>query len=99
MIDAVKISLMITAVYTCCGDGMIFAEARITVQNWLDNWLGNRASDVVQKPLFGCLACMSSVWGIIGCVVLGIPVSEWVFTILQVCGLNVIITRILLNKQ
>jgi hypothetical protein len=95
MIDAVKISLMITAIYACCGDGMVFSEIRIGIQNFLDKRLGNRASEIVQKPLFGCLACMSSVWGIAGCVALGIPAGEWVFTILQVCGLNVIIARLL----
>jgi hypothetical protein len=99
MIEAIKISLMITAIYACCGDGMVFAEIRIAVQNFLDKRLGNGVSDIVQKPLFGCLTCMSSVWGIAGCIALGVPVSEWVFTVLQVCGLNVIISRLLLYKQ
>jgi hypothetical protein len=99
MIEAIKISLMITAVYACCGDGMVLAEIRIAVQNFLDRRLGNRVSEIVQKPLFGCLACMSSVWGIAGCIALGIPVSEWIFTILQVCGMNVLISRLLLTQQ
>jgi hypothetical protein len=74
---------------------MIFAEIRIFVQNCFDKWFDSRWSDIIQKPLFGCLVCMSSVWGLTGCIALGVPASEWVFTILQVCGLNVLISRLL----
>jgi hypothetical protein len=93
MIEVIKISLMITAIHACCQEGMIFAWLRIFVQERLDKLLGVRASEIVQKPLFGCMACMSSVWGLGGCLALGVPASDWVFTILQVCGLNVIISR------
>ncbi|MDR1594641.1 MAG: hypothetical protein LBS43_09210 [Prevotellaceae bacterium] len=94
MFDVVKISLMITAIYVCCQDGMIFSEIRIFAQNQLDRLFG-RWSDIVQKPLFGCMTCMSSVWGLTGCVALGVPAAEWVFTILQVCGLNVVISSVI----
>jgi hypothetical protein len=97
--NVLKISLMITAIHVCCLDAMIFGRIRRCIQNFLDNRLGNKVSDVVQKPLFGCLVCMSSVWGLIGCVALGVPPAEWVFTILQVCGLNVIISSILQVNQ
>jgi hypothetical protein len=99
MIDALKISLMITAIYACCQDGMVFAEIRIFIQNKLDKLFDSRVSEIIQKPLFGCLACMSSVWGVTGCIALGVPVSEWVFTVLQICGLNAIISRLLSFRQ
>ncbi|MDR1886710.1 MAG: hypothetical protein LBQ70_02230 [Prevotellaceae bacterium] len=92
MTSVIEISLMITAIHICCRDGMIFSEPRIFVQNRLCRRFGHRISAIIEKPLFACLVCMSSVWGLAGCIALNIPASEWIFTILQVCGLNSIIT-------
>jgi hypothetical protein len=88
----ILISLAITGIHICCRDGMVFERPRVWVQNILDWALGYKASAYVQKPLFSCLMCMSSIWGLIGCLVLNIPACDWIFTILSVCGLNAIIT-------
>lgn len=85
-----KISLIITAIHICCKDGMIFSEIRIFMQNQLDK-LG-KASYVIQKPLFSCIICMASVWGVLGCLYFGVPLKQWIETILTICGINVIIT-------
>jgi hypothetical protein len=95
MIESIRISLIITAIYVCCMDGMIFQELRRFVQNALDRFLGLKWSAIVQKPLFTCMICMGSFWGFAGCLALGVPASEWVLTIFQVCGLNIIILSII----
>lgn len=85
----IYISLIITAIYVCFSQGMILSFVRVAVANLLDKRIGKKWSLYVQKPLWGCLPCMASIWTV---------VIAWRFDIwlmLAVCGLNVIISRII----
>lgn len=92
MVSLIKISLIITSIHVCMGDGMILQEVRIRIQNVLDKYCTPNLSKNIQKPLFSCLICMSSFWGFIGCVYFKIPMNHCVESILIVCGVNTIIS-------
>lgn len=86
--QAVILSLMITGIFIAMSPGNLFYPVRVFVANTLDRIVGKKNSKYVQKPLFSCLPCMASAWGIL---------LSWSFDIrllLAVCGLNVIISRI-----
>ncbi len=93
LINAVIISLQITAVYVTFMDGNVLAWLRIGAANILDKIFGSRASRYIQKPLWDCLPCMSSVWTI----VLAWPfnwLQDWRL-VLAVCGITFILDRII----
>jgi hypothetical protein len=46
------------------------------------------------KPLFGCLACMASFWGLVASVYFGLDLIQVPAFILAVCGLNIIVEKI-----
>lgn len=77
---------MITAVYTLFQEGNVLSWIRVAVANGLDK-INQRASKYIQKPLWDCLPCMASVWGML---------FSWsinVELLLIICGLNVLIDR------
>jgi hypothetical protein len=79
-------SLIITGLHFAFMQGNVLSPVRVFVANYLDKWFGQKVSKYIQKPLWACMPCMASVWGLILCG-LNIPV------ILGVCGLNVIISQ------
>jgi hypothetical protein len=87
--QAIILSLIITGLHVAFQPGNVLSPVRVFLANGLDKILDNKWSKYVQKPLWDCLACMSSVWTI---------VLTWSFdirVILAVCGLNVIISRLI----
>lgn len=80
------VSLIITGLHFAFMQGNVLSPVRVWCANRLDAWIGQKWSKYVQKPLWGCMPCMASVWGLILCGV-NIP------AILAVCGLNVIISQ------
>ena len=90
-------SLIITGIYTSFQEGNIFSFIRVFYANIFDKAFGRKASRYIQKPLWDCLPCMGSIWTIL----LSWIVTEnvtWridVLLILAVCGLNLIIDRII----
>lgn len=94
MIERIVIlSLIITGIHIVFQQGNVLSPVRVLVANFLDKKLDKKWSCYVQKPLWCCLPCMSSVWTI---------VLTWhfdVFLICAVCGLNVIISRIIEQEE
>ena len=97
MIDALKISLCIVAVYECTQEGMILHRARAWAATQMDRRLGDARSEWLQKPLWGCLICMSSIWGLIFSVAFEVALIDVPLTILMVCGVNSLINRVIIN--
>jgi hypothetical protein len=76
---------MITGIWTLFQEGNILSPVRVWIANKFDKWFGRTSSKYIQKPLWDCLPCMASVWGIL---------LSWSFDIrllLALCGLNAII--------
>lgn len=82
-------SLIITTIYTCFQQGMILGWLRIWCANLLDKYLGLKTSRYVQKPLWDCLPCMSSVWMIV------LTQKFNLLNILLVCGITILIDKYL----
>lgn len=88
LINAVILSLQITAIHVAFSDGNIFSFIRIFFANILDKIFGVKASRYIQSPLWDCPFCMSSVWTI---------AFTWTFDwrlILVVCGISFIQDKI-----
>ena len=89
LVEVLLISLMITGIYKAFEEGNFLSPVRVWVANMLDNALGKKWSKYVQKPLWSCIPCMVSVWGIL---------FSWSFNVpmlLAICGVNVIIERVI----
>lgn len=82
---------MIGGIFISFKDGMIFSSFRIAIATFLDKVFGLKNSKVIQKPMWDCLACMSSFWTII------ITQSFNIELILIVCTLNYILSYVLNN--
>lgn len=87
--EAFTLSLIITAIYSLFCQGMLLGFVRIASANVMDRWLGIKWSRYIQKPLWDCLICMSSVWVII------ITLDFNIELMLLVCGINTLIDKIL----
>ena len=87
--QAVILSLQITAIYIVFQQGMLLGWVRIVTANLLDNLLDIRISRYIQKPLWDCLMCMSSIWTI------ALTRSFDIKLILVVCGINCLIEKYL----
>lgn len=82
---AIIISLQITAIYVLFQQGSLLGGVRIYLSNMLDKYFSKVTSIYIQKPLWECLFCMSSVWTIL------LTMSFDIKLILCVCGANCII--------
>jgi hypothetical protein len=87
--QAIILSLQITAIYILFMQGMLLGKVRIKAANWLDNNFLKANSKVIQKPLWDCPACMSSVWTIILTQSIDIPLM------LCVCTISFIISKMI----
>jgi G:T-mismatch repair DNA endonuclease (very short patch repair protein) len=87
------LALIITAIHVCFWQGNILGFARIWTANQLDKYLGIKWSRYVQKPLWDCLPCMSSVWTIV------IAWEVDVLMILAVCGAMIFIDQIIVHPD
>lgn len=54
LVTALQYSLIIIFINACMQQGMIFGKLRM----WLDGWL----PEVIQKPLYDCIICMSGIY-------------------------------------
>jgi len=82
-------SLKILAIHVICRKGYIFFALRNAVALWL--W--KLKATWLEKPLYDCMTCMASFWGLFFWAIGGRefhPVS----VILIVCGINIILERI-----
>ena len=59
LLFAFKCSLIITAIHASLWDGMIFGKIRA----WSDGIFTDELGSILIKPIYGCVICMSSVWG------------------------------------
>jgi len=96
---SLSISLCIVAIHECTQDGMIFCRVRAYVATMLDRWFGDSRSEWLQMPLWGCLTCMASVWGIVFSLVMGVALVDMPVTVLIVCGINTFFSKIRMNEQ
>jgi hypothetical protein len=85
---ALNISLIIFGIHAATRDGMIFEHPRVAIQNAMDGLLGVVWSEWLQKPLFSCVVCMSSVWGVMLSVYFGVALYDIPAMILTVTGIN-----------
>lgn len=87
MTEIIRICLIITGLHFAFKPGNVLAPVRGAVASALDRAAGLKWSKYIQKPLWDCMPCMASVWGIL---------LSWSFNIpllCAVCGLNVIISQ------
>lgn len=85
----VILSLQITCIYFLFAEGQFLGWLHIWSANKLDKLVGLTASKYIQKPLWDCLPCMASIWTIVLTESL-----NWKL-ILVVCGINVLIDKLL----
>lgn len=82
----------VVGVWTLFGKGMILG--------WLGDWLDKWLPDFIQKPLYGCLPCMSSVWGTaVWFATYGSVVWDWLVFCLALCGILKIVSATLLRHE
>ena len=92
ILNALEISLIVTAIYMTMQDGMIFEKLRIGLQILLaktghEEWIG--------KPMYGCLTCMGFWWGLLVYIFLYGINTYTLPTVLIVMGINTIIDKII----
>lgn len=87
ILEVIKCSLIITAIYACFWDGMIFGNIRA--------WMDERIPYMLRKPIYDCIICMSSLWGTSYYIIqFDFNLKNYIEFILQVAGLNVLILGI-----
>lgn len=104
IIDALILSLQITAIYILFQEGMLLGWLRLWAEGYIDDACvffckklkfqkplptGWKYSKYIQKPVWGCVICMASIWTIILTGSINIP------EIFLVCGINVLIDKFL----
>lgn len=109
LLIALVISLIITAIYVSTWPGMVFCKLANTIEACIISLCQKKSARIIGmhhismeicKPLFRCLICMSSFWGLIAWAILWIADECYfnpVLLILLVCGINTLITPIISN--
>lgn len=107
IILALKLSLQITAIHVIFIQGELLGWLRIWAANNIDEACintckklklekpvtrGKAASEYIQKPMWGCVKCMASIWTILLTNSINIPL------IFIVCGINVLIDKIAFSE-
>lgn len=83
---ALKYALAIVFIYSCFQDGMILAGLRRMIDHFI-------TSDMLKKPLYDCMVCMSGLYTCIFCAIDGLPLSfDIVWLIAVVGGINVVLS-------
>ncbi|WP_346236744.1 hypothetical protein ABDK00_014080 [Niabella insulamsoli] len=90
--QALILSLQILAIHAITLPGMIAERPRAIVATWMDKTFGLKWSKTIQKPLWGCIICMSGIWTII------LTMSFDLKLIFIVCGINVIADKLIYNE-
>ena len=92
LINIIVISLFCNGIKRLFGDGTLLGWLGDLMLEWLPLWLC--------KPLFWCCACMASVWGTVGYLLLyefswgWIGIGFYLFVLITVSGTNVLIWRV-----
>ncbi|MDR2003929.1 MAG: hypothetical protein LBQ74_12930 [Prevotella sp.] len=109
LLTALTVSLITTAIYACTRKGMIFHSFANLIENkivslckkiGLKMSISHNAGTSICKPLFNCMMCMSSFWGLTSWVILWFVYGHYfnpVLLIFLVCGINTIIASIVSN--
>ncbi|MEX6689211.1 hypothetical protein QTN47_17005 [Danxiaibacter flavus] len=85
-----------TTAYMLFKQGMLLGRIRIASANFLDKIFDWKTSRVVQKPLWDCLICMSSIWTVFWMALDGkTNVFAYLNTMLIVGGFAAIITSLI----
>lgn len=84
-------SLKIVFVYAAMKEGMILFPLRRLFESML-SLAPASINFFLRKPLFDCLFCMSSIWGIIFTYFAFDFTLQYLFLILQVAGLNYLLS-------
>lgn len=71
--------------YSTQDDTYIYFDASSTKGTW---------KDFLWKPLWGCVYCMNSFWGVVICLSVGTSLTEAVISIVGACGLSFAIDQI-----
>lgn len=88
----VALSLMITGVHLAFQQGNVLSPIRVWCANQLDKRVGQKRSRIIQKPLWDCLVCMSSIWTLLF-------YGFHPLTVIAVAGLNAIIENAIITKD
>lgn len=104
LIGIIIISLFCNGWYLITHTGNIFDSLRL---KYLDFAGGIERADgtirwerersifkFIYSPLFGCIVCMSSIWGTIGILLLGLPLVKWPIIVVSVACVNLIINKL-----
>lgn len=95
MINALEISLIITAIHVSMWEGMIFSGIRVKTSNLIDRFFPSKTAHMLKKPLFDCLICMGGIWSlIIYPMLFGFDINI-LKTMLEVIGINTIISGLI----
>lgn len=95
MIHSLEISLIVTAIYASMWEGMIFSGLRVKVSNLIDRFFKSKTAYMLKKPLFDCLICMGGLYTlIIYPVLFGFDIHIFK-TMLEVIGINTIISGLI----
>lgn len=109
LLTALLISLVTTAIHVSTWPDMIFHKPAKDLEALVLSLCKKEKAKVLYlhridiaicKPLFRCLICMSSFWGLIAWAVLRFVYGYYfnpVLLILLVCGINTLITSIISN--
>ncbi len=109
LLIAISISLVTTAIHVMTWTGMLFSDIADSVENKILTFCHNICAKMryvhcvdktICKPLFRCLICMSSFWGLMAWAVLRFYYGYYfnpVLLILLVCGINTLITSVISN--
>lgn len=92
---ALTISLIITAIHISMWEGMIFSFVRVWLSNIIDRLFIDKTAFMVKKPLFDCLICMGGVWTLMIYPILYRLELNLTITMLEVIGLNTIISGLI----
>lgn len=93
ILTAAILSLKILAIYIVFSQGMLLGWVPVAVSNFLDKKVGKLWSRYLQKPLWECYICMSSVWTIV------LTADFDIHLMLLVCGINFVISKTILSDE
>jgi hypothetical protein len=86
---ALIVSLLIVATETLLQDGMLLGF----LGRWFEKW-----PEALHKPLFGCIGCMASIWGVFWYTItsyhFGFDLFEMVIVCIMCITLNFIFYRL-----
>lgn len=93
--NALRVSLIITGFYVASQPGYLLEYPKGWIATLFDRILG-KYSKPLQKPLWGCMLCMSSLWTISLSLLFGwFSLIELPFAILTVCAINALILSVI----